>query len=175
MKCPACGLALAEMTVGGVKVDLCREGCGGIWFDHLELQQVDDVEEAAGETLAAVSPAVDASVRPGGARACPRCGHPAMTQHRYGPRSNVLVDECNRCEGIWLDGGELAAIRAEFTSGADRQAATQAVLDEMAASGNERILAEEQEAARQAGPQVHEPFILYVLRTVFGMDPRKQA
>ena len=36
MKCPACGNTLHEMNAGSVTVDVCTEGCGGIWFDRNE-------------------------------------------------------------------------------------------------------------------------------------------
>ncbi len=47
MKCPACFNELAAMQVGSVKVDVCEGGCGGIWLDAFELQQVDEEEEEA--------------------------------------------------------------------------------------------------------------------------------
>jgi Zn-finger nucleic acid-binding protein len=34
MKCPACKNVLQEMTVDNVTVDICKGGCGGIWFDN---------------------------------------------------------------------------------------------------------------------------------------------
>ena len=48
MKCPACFNQLTEMQVGSLVVDVCDGGCGGIWFDAFELQQVDEEDEAAG-------------------------------------------------------------------------------------------------------------------------------
>ena len=42
MKCPACGNELSQMVAGEITVDVCKGGCGGIWFDHFELQKVDE-------------------------------------------------------------------------------------------------------------------------------------
>ena len=42
--------------------------------------------------------------------ACPICGHTMDTHPYYGP-GNVVIDNCARCAIIWLDYGELAAIR----------------------------------------------------------------
>src|SRR5690242_15977118 len=51
MKCPACFNELTQLQVGKVTIDACQDGCGGIWFDNFELQQVDDETETAGECL----------------------------------------------------------------------------------------------------------------------------
>jgi len=123
MNCPACGKALSEMAVGTLAVDVCRGGCGGIWFDQLELQKVDDQAEAAGESLMDIergeSLRIDARAR----RRCPRCPDIVMTRHFYGPKQRVEVDECAKCGGIWLDAGELAAIRSEYKTEAERRQA----------------------------------------------------
>ncbi|MCK4626285.1 MAG: zf-TFIIB domain-containing protein, partial [Phycisphaerae bacterium] len=51
MKCPACGRELVEMVAGSITVDVCKGGCGGVWFDNFELQKVDNQSESAGEAL----------------------------------------------------------------------------------------------------------------------------
>ena len=51
MKCPACNTTMEEVTVEGITVDVCKQGCGGIWFDRFELQKVDEMHESAGEIL----------------------------------------------------------------------------------------------------------------------------
>ncbi len=37
MKCPACGNTLTQMNADTITVDVCKEGCAGIWFDNYEL------------------------------------------------------------------------------------------------------------------------------------------
>ena len=51
MNCPACGNAMTEMTAGTIKVDTCKGGCGGLWFDEWELPRVDQADESAGDVL----------------------------------------------------------------------------------------------------------------------------
>jgi len=51
MNCPACNRELKEKPVSGIKVDVCENGCGGIWFDNFELKKVDEKHEAIGEDL----------------------------------------------------------------------------------------------------------------------------
>ena len=51
MKCPVCNRQLQEMRVADIVVEVCQNGCGGIWFDNYELKKVDEQHEAAGEAL----------------------------------------------------------------------------------------------------------------------------
>ena len=51
MKCPACGGTLTLMTAGQIIVSVCEMGCGGMWFDQLELKRLDEPHESEGEQL----------------------------------------------------------------------------------------------------------------------------
>jgi hypothetical protein len=51
MSCPACSRALTEKQAGSVSLIVCQNGCGGVWFDALELDRVDEESEAVGELL----------------------------------------------------------------------------------------------------------------------------
>ena len=44
----------------------------------------------------------------------------------------MTIDECAECGGIWLDAGELRAIRDEYPSDDARQAAADTYFDEVA-------------------------------------------
>jgi len=122
MKCPACALSLTPLKVDGLTVDLCRDGCGGIWFDNFELARVDQMQEQLGEMLAAVefNPAAVVLQQK---RPCPKCPDIKMLQHKFSPAKPVIVDECPNCGGVWLDGGELAEIRRPVASVDRKQAA----------------------------------------------------
>ena len=113
MICPACNSELIEMLLGGVKVDVCHGGCGGIWFDAFELQRVDDPHEVPTENLLRIqrNPAikVDFSRK----RPCPRCTGVKLKRHFFSARKQVEVDQCPNCGGYWLDAGELEKIREE--------------------------------------------------------------
>ncbi len=43
MRCPKCGMELAEISFRGVQVDRCT-GCGGVWLDPGELETVAGAE-----------------------------------------------------------------------------------------------------------------------------------
>lgn len=113
MKCPACRNELTPFHIRDVTVDVCQDGCGGIWFDAFELQKVDEDRETAGQPLLHIrrdeSLVVDASRK----RECPRCAGIKLRRHFFSAKRRVEVDQCPGCAGYWLDAGELALLRAE--------------------------------------------------------------
>lgn len=124
MKCPACHRSLTEISTGGLTVDVCQDGCGGIWFDNFELKKVDEAGEMNLERL------LDVSIEPGivvdfaARRDCPRCDGMVLMRHGYSGHRQVEVDSCPNCGGVWLDSGELARIRQSSTQ-KDRQQVAQ--------------------------------------------------
>lgn len=120
MICPACDRELTPRQVGTVTVDVCDGGCGGIWFDRFELQQVDESHEPAGEHLLNVARDLDLRVDPSRKRACPRCMGITLMRRRFSPKSSVEIDHCAGCAGYWLDAGELEKIRREQKAGASK-------------------------------------------------------
>jgi len=113
MNCPACGHELTEMHLGGVTVDACHGGCGGIWFDAFELQRVDEPHEVPGENLLRVQRDPALQVDHSRKRPCPRCAGVKLKRHFYSARKEVEMDHCPNCGGYWLDAGELEKIRTE--------------------------------------------------------------
>ena len=142
MKCLACSRDLTPKTAGGLTVDACEGGCGGIWFDQLELRKVDDQEEAAGEALLDISRDPAVRVDYDQQWACPACPDTLMMRHFYSPRRQVEIDECARCGGVWLDAGELATIRSQYASEDQRRAAAHQVFKDLY---DETLAAEEAE------------------------------
>ena len=128
MKCPACFNELAEMQVGSVKVDVCEGGCGGIWLDAFELQQVDEEEEEAGARLLAIERDESIVVDLMRKRACPRCPDIKLQRHFFSAKRQVEVDQCPNCGGYWLDAGELAKIRAEKSLTSEAQQAVRSTI-----------------------------------------------
>jgi uncharacterized protein len=103
------------MQVGNLVVDVCQNGCGGIWFDAFELQRVDEENEAAGEPLLGIHRDERIVVDPSRKRECPRCDGIKLHRHFFSAKRRIEVDECPNCGGYWLDAGELAQIRNERT------------------------------------------------------------
>lgn len=123
MKCPACARALTEQSVGGVQVDVCVGGCGGIWFDDRELKRFDDAGDIDASPLLALEKDAHVRTDTNAIRYCPRCTAEELCRRFYDVKRRVEVNQCLHCSGIWLDVGELREIRAQFASEAERQAA----------------------------------------------------
>ncbi len=154
MNCPACGRELTQRTAGGVTVDACEGGCGGVWFDQLELQKLDDADEAAGEELLDVPRDPAARVDYEARWKCPKCPDTVMMRHFYSPKRQVEVDECASCGGFWLDAGELTHIRDQYQSEAERKDAAGKFFDalylETMAAENARLEAMDERTSRVA-------------------------
>ena len=114
------------VQVQDITVDVCRGGCGGIWFDWMELKKVDEPHEAIGQELMEVERDPDVKVDLNAKRKCPRCENTYMMNHFASVKREVTVDECPRCAGFFLDYGELNQLRSQFTTEEDRKEAAQA-------------------------------------------------
>ena len=115
MICPVCKKNMTEEDFGGVKVDVCRDGCKGIWFDWFELTKLDEQNEGLGDALqeALHFPRVNDENR--GPINCPKCGIP-LHRHLYKSSKEVNIDECYKCGGFFLDSGELTELRDHHMS-----------------------------------------------------------
>ncbi len=130
LECPVCSNAMTAMEAEGVTMDVCAGGCGGMWFDWFELARVDEAHESAGERFLEVER--DSALRPDLSNRvyCFRDGT-IMMRHFRSVKRAVLVDECPRCAGFWLDPGELAAIREEYPTEGDRKEAAREYFSEL--------------------------------------------
>jgi len=121
MKCPRCKRLLTPREAGGIVVDVCEGGCGGLWFDQCELQRVDNGCEPAGEALLHIPVDPDVTVDLEERVYCPKCPESiVMMRFFYSPRREVQVDHCPNCGGHWLDANELEAVRKLYASTDDR-------------------------------------------------------
>jgi len=111
------------MTVGDVTVDVCRGGCGGIWFDSFEFKKFDEPNESAGEELLDVEQDASIVVDHTKRLKCPKCDDLVMMRHFFSVKKEVEVDECPGCGGFWLDAGELRKIRSMFNTEEERHKA----------------------------------------------------
>ena len=111
MNCPVCQKQMVTEDFGGVSVDVCRDGCKGIWFDWFELSKLDEKNEGMGAALqeALDYPRTNDANR--GPINCPKCSVP-LHRHLCTVDKEVSVDECYDCGGFFLDSGELKDIRA---------------------------------------------------------------
>ena len=150
MKCPACSNQLEQMTVGEVTVDVCKGGCGGMWFDNFEIKKFDEPHESAGEALLDVDHnpgmVVDAEQK----RKCPKCDDIVMMRHFFSVKKKVEIDECPGCAGIWLDAGELKQIRSLFNTEGERHQAADDYFNEVFGDKFKAMQAESDAGLRRA-------------------------
>ena len=146
MECPACGNPLRELTAGDVVVDVCRGGCGGIWFDNRELKKFDEPHEEAGQDLLDVERDPSVSVDHSAERKCPRCDGVTMLRHFFSIKHEVELDECPGCGGMWLDAGELGKIRSLYESEEQRRQAAKEYFDEVFGAKFEEMRAQREQS-----------------------------
>jgi len=150
VNCPACSNPLSQLATNGITVDVCRDGCGGIWFDNFELDKVDESFEPVSDGLLQVcpepAPVMDTSVR----RACPCCDDMVMMRHFVSVRREIEVDECPSCGGIFLDNGELMAIRSQFASQDERTDAAREFFAELFDADLQAQAEKSQDAVRRS-------------------------
>jgi len=131
MECPACSNMLQEVTVADVTVDLCKGGCGGIWFDWFELKKLDEPHESAGRELLDVERDKGIIIDHTKRLNCPKCDDIVMMRHFFSVKKEVEVDECPGCGGFWLDTGELGKIRGLFNTEEERHKAADEYFSEV--------------------------------------------
>jgi Zn-finger nucleic acid-binding protein len=88
-----------------VMVDLCEDGCAGIWLDDSDmttgLDATDDLQQVI--VTRSCTPDCDQPA------ACPICKEP-MQRYRWNYTSHVTLDQCPAGHGTWIDGGEVQAM-----------------------------------------------------------------
>jgi Zn-finger nucleic acid-binding protein len=108
----------------GVEIDRCS-GCSGVFLDHRELEKIQDAARD-GRTKAAHVPmtrvqrvyerardTAESRDEEPKAMTCPSCGG-EMAERNWGFGSEVMIDTCIECRGVWLDFGELEALEDMF-------------------------------------------------------------
>jgi Zn-finger nucleic acid-binding protein len=112
--CPRCGSGLTETSVGEVRVDGC-DGCGGVWFDHQELNTVARTQAAQLADLEQQFAPHTAPAERHGSMQCPACQVP-LREFEFKHSPGIRLNGCPQCRGIWVDDGELRAIHARILS-----------------------------------------------------------
>jgi len=112
--CPRCEtVAMQHLIInergGKIEVDQCST-CHGIWFDKGELVELEKVVEPVFMEFRKIPKEYDQLT----GLWCPHCSpQQMMNKERHDRDKQVIIDKCPRCEGVWLDGGELEAIQKE--------------------------------------------------------------
>lgn len=123
LRCPACQKEMTKVFVPseGINVDICLDGCGGIYFDTREFKYFDEQDENIEEIVKAAEGKTFAKVDESLPRTCPVCGA-RMVKNYASVKKEVQIDECYSCGGKFLDHGELEKIRAQYATEEERSA-----------------------------------------------------
>lgn len=112
IRCPACGNKMKKVFIpsAGLNVDICVDGCGGIYFDRKEIQHFQNGNDKSyNEIKKELSGKIFTPVNQNETRVCPVCAAKMVKTKIQG--LNVEIDTCYSCGGIFLDNGELELIR----------------------------------------------------------------
>jgi Zn-finger nucleic acid-binding protein len=120
--CPVCQSNLEAKTVADASVDVCPR-CGGVFFDQ------DELAAAKRSGLAKLDAEIECREKveePKGPKLCPKC-RVGMDAYRYQYTSNIVLDTCPDCGGVWVDDGELSRMEEFGTQTPDWVAEKKAV------------------------------------------------
>lgn len=118
--CPACGKKMQKvfMPTQGVNLDVCLDGCGGIYFDNREFKKFNEGNEDIYPLLKAYENKEFETVDTDSVRVCPVCSM-KMVKHFSSSKQEIQVDDCYGCGGMFLDYKELERIREEYLTETD--------------------------------------------------------
>jgi membrane associated rhomboid family serine protease/Zn-finger nucleic acid-binding protein len=157
MKCPFCSNRLRRVKSKSAVVDICTN-CRGIWFDSGEfvdfvrtLAQSQDI--SAQETKLFKRRDVRAlhTVEEKD-KCCPKC-NTRLHKFNYAYDSNVFLDRCPLCGGIWTDAGEVREIAGYLK-------------EDPTATAVGRAIAETFPAAQQESSKGGPAYLLYLPRVI---------
>jgi len=156
MICPTCNGTLSGTSIEGISLDVCKEGCGGIWFDRFELHKMDEPHEFTDENLVEMLSAEskvdhDETKR----HNCPKCSDMVMMRNHFSVKRELEVDHCPQCAGYWLDEGELFHIRKQFKTEEERKEAAMNHFSDLFDGELSEMREESTEKAEQAKKIAH--------------------
>lgn len=116
MNCPACNHSLEARKFQYLPFMACMS-CRGVWVETKMLRHIATRLAAEKEIKPEKPLDVERKILPRPKdepiRICPKCGK-GMKKINYAYDSNVFVDRCDDCDGIWLDRGEIERLAAFY-------------------------------------------------------------
>jgi len=103
MNCPNCGKIMKKyfLTNVGNNVDVCIDGCGGLYFDNNELKRVEKNALDSNSLVDLLKGKEFLKIQNSLALKCPVC-HSKMVKHFTTPSKRNSVDECYFCGGTFI-------------------------------------------------------------------------
>ena len=109
MRCPSCKYDMIVVEHNKIELDYCTN-CLGIWFDSQELELLLNYMGLDSRSL--FLPKILNATKTKSAekqRKCPICTK-RMKKTTIGQQPEILIDICQRGDGLWFDGGEVAIL-----------------------------------------------------------------
>lgn len=121
INCPACGAPMKKVFLQNQQfmVDVCLDGCGGIWLDNRELNKVDEKSEDITELQDVYKGKQFKKVDSSQDRICPLCGT-KMVKNSVSAKQEITIDECYSCGGKFFDYLELDKMRNQYENDEER-------------------------------------------------------
>ncbi len=109
MKCPTCGDPMIVVEHESIELDYCTN-CAGVWFDEGELELLLEGMDLDRSMLSLdrILTSPEARTREK-KRHCPICNR-FMKKATVGHDPEVLIDACDRGDGLWFDGGQVGQV-----------------------------------------------------------------
>lgn len=110
LSCPGCGSLLKEVSAEAnygryILLDQCPD-CGGIWFDSWELYYLKNQEAGRLDRVDSEKLLTLTSFKKGSDE-CPRCEVDLEPFHDPALPKDARIERCAKCNGLWLNRGEL--------------------------------------------------------------------
>lgn len=102
LTCPKCSSTMEVLAFAGIDIDSCPF-CNGCWLDNQEVSQM--TRSRGRERLK-----VELSQTKPSDLVCPRCRKASMLVGEHVHIANLILDQCQECQGVWLDRGELTSL-----------------------------------------------------------------
>lgn len=105
ISCPKCDIPTSLFNIeADLYFDRCNL-CSGMWLDHGELARISGSKEDFPGSLKSLD-GVKTSLP------CPKCSPVAhLYEVSFSPESEIIVDVCENCKGLWLDFKELQQVQ----------------------------------------------------------------
>jgi uncharacterized protein len=131
MNCPACRSSLQERHVSDVKIDVCEEGCAGIWFDGSQIKKMDEPQDPDAETILNLKPATDVTLQ-AEPHNCPKCRTNTLTriESAKSGKKKILLEDCSKCRGVFINASVLNVLRRENPTETSRKLAAAKLFEE---------------------------------------------
>ena len=129
INCPACGKTMRKIYIPeeNINIDICLDGCGGIFFDNREFDKFNESHEDISKIVDAYEGKQYTPSNEYSQRECPACGM-KMVQNTTKVGGDVVIDECYGCGAKFLDHNELLKIRDEYPTDEERSNAAMKML-----------------------------------------------